>query len=132
MNRKCNENLCKNTAKISVAKSTTIQRKFNFPRDDRIERMQKYESYMGQNIQESTKWNLWKVTFKKFEVTCYAYTDHITSIFLKVVFTRSIFEYFVPYYTEASQTGYKTTWRLINLLKSDIGKINKSVLDKRN
>ena len=27
-----------------------------------------YDFYMGQTIQEQTKWNLWKTTFKIFEV----------------------------------------------------------------
>ena len=27
-----------------------------------------YEFYMGQSIQEQTKWNLWKTAFKIFEV----------------------------------------------------------------
>ena len=44
--------------------------------------------YMGQSIQEWTKWNLWKVALKIFEVICFASADHITSNFLKALFQK--------------------------------------------
>ena len=39
-----------------------------------------HENHMRQSIEEWTKWNLWK--------TAFAYTDHITSNFLKAVFHK--------------------------------------------
>ena len=42
---------------------------------------------MSQGVQEWTKQNLWKTTFKKFEVIA----DHITSVFLKAVHITSVF-----------------------------------------
>ena len=44
--------------------------------------------YMGQSIQEWTKYNLWKTTFKKIEAICSASADHITSNFLKAFFHK--------------------------------------------
>ena len=43
---------------------------------------------MGQSIQEWTKENLWKTSFKKFEVIWSAEADYITSNFLKAVFQK--------------------------------------------
>ena len=45
-------------------------------------------SYMRQIIQEWTKENLWKITFKIFEVMWSAGADHIISNFLKAVFHK--------------------------------------------
>ena len=56
--------------------------------------------HVGQSIQEWTKLNLWKTTFKRAEVIWSAYTNHITSIFQRLSatnFTWSILQFFVPY-----------------------------------
>ena len=53
---------------------------------------------MRQSIQQWTKQNLWKTSFKKFEVIWSAGTDHITSEFLKAVFRKFyIIKYIVLY-----------------------------------
>ena len=56
---------------------------------------------MDQGIQEWNKYNLWKTTFKKFEMIWSALADHITSNFLKTVshkFYLSIFGHLHPYF----------------------------------
>ena len=56
--------------------------------------------YIGQSIQEWTKWNLWKTAFKKYKRIWSAKQTISLQIFQKLSstnFTWSILEYFVPY-----------------------------------
>ena len=56
---------------------------FNFAKHANVD-----ERYVGQSIQEWTKWNLWKTAFKKFKWYGLLKQTIITSKFLKTVFHK--------------------------------------------